>query len=49
LVKKPVILYLAGMIKDKKTPKQTANLFDAMTTAMVSGNSKPKVKKKTKK
>ena len=36
---------------DKKTPKETANIFDAMTKAMVAGNPKPnkKAKPKTKK
>jgi len=35
---------------DKKSPKETAKLFDAMTKAMVKGNPKPKTKvKKVKK
>ena len=37
------------MSKDKKTPKETASIFDAMTKAMVKGNPKPKVKVKVKK
>jgi hypothetical protein len=32
-----------------KSPKQTANIFEAMTKAMVKGNPKPKPKKKVKK
>lgn len=33
---------------DKKSPKETAKLFEALTKAMVSGNPKPKVKQKRK-
>jgi hypothetical protein len=33
----------------KNSPKKTASIFDAMTKAMVSGNPKPKPKKKAKK
>ena len=36
------------MSKDKKTPQETAIIFDAMVKAMVSGNPKPKTKKKGK-
>jgi len=31
---------------DKKSPKETAKIFGAMTKAMVSGNPKPKAKKR---
>ena len=34
------------MANDKKSPKETATIFNAMTKAMVSGNPKPKAKKK---
>jgi hypothetical protein len=37
------------MDKDKKSPKETASTFFAMTKAMVSGNPKPKRKSKAKK
>ncbi len=37
------------MAKDKKTPKKTTDTFLKMTKAMVSGNPKPKPKKKGKK
>lgn len=33
---------------DKKTPKETVKLFEALTKAMVSGNPKPKAKGKKK-
>lgn len=37
------------MKEDKRTPKETAKIFEAMVTASVSGNPKPKPKKKNKK
>ena len=37
------------MADDKKTPKETAEIFNAMVNASVSGNPKPKRKKKLKK
>lgn len=32
--------------KDKKSPKETAAIFEAMAKAMVKGNPKPKKKRK---
>lgn len=34
------------MSKKKKTPKQAANVFESIIKASVSGNPKPKAKKK---